>query len=429
MYPTSTTPQSRLGTSRDGKTMAATNDIFARCEEFLTGPKTIHAAEYELAAEIFADVSPPANAGPWIEGKGRKLLQFSSNNYLGLAMHPEVRQRAVEIVQQYGVSCPMGSRLMTGNTRFHLELEEQIAAFKGRQSALLFSAGAMGTMGTLACLARPGDLLVMDEFAHASLVCGAKISGAEIRYFRHNDVDRLEGILKKVAGTRPVAIVVDGVYSMQGDLGPLKDIVALKERYGVRLIVDDAHGTGVFGPGGRGTAAHFGVAPQVDLEIGTFSKAIATLGGFVAGDRAVVDYIRYNAPTIIFTKAMPLAIVAATQVALRLLEEGDDRRKRLWENTERLQSGLRSRGFRVGKTQSPITPIEFEGTDALFLAHELRKTYGIWVSPVVYPAVPLGQSIIRVIPTALHTEAEIEYLINSLATVRGSMVLGSMPVV
>jgi len=409
--------------------MATTQDIFARCGEFLAGPKNIHAAQFEMAAEIFADISPPANAGPWVEGEGRRLLQFSSNNYLGLAMHPDVRQRAVDIVMEYGVSCPMGSRLMTGNTRYHLELEEQLAAFKGRESALLFTTGAMATMGTLACLARPGDLLVLDEYAHASLVCGAKISGAEIRFFRHNDMDRLESILKKTAGSRPVAIVVDGVYSMQGDLGPMHELAELKSRYGVRLIVDDAHGTGVFGPNGRGTCAHFDVQQYADLEIGTFSKAIATLGGFVSGNRAVVDYIRYNAPTIIFTKAMPLAVVAATQVALDLLQKGDDLRQRLWENTRRLQAGLRGRGFSVGCTQSPITPIEFEGTEALFIAYELRKTYGIWVAPVVYPAVPLGKSIIRAIPTAAHSTEDIDTFVRSISMVRGSMILGSLPAV
>jgi 8-amino-7-oxononanoate synthase len=406
--------------------MSTTNDIFAKCREFLTAPKAIGAGEYGVAAELFADVSPRRNAGPWIDAEGRRLLQFSTNNYLGLAMHPDVRQKALEVVGQYGVSCPMGSRLMTGNTLEHLALEEQIAAFKQHPSALVFSAGAMATMGAVACLARPGDLLVLDEFAHASLVCGAKISGAEVRVFRHNDLDHLESILRKVAGTRSVAVVVDGVYSMQGDVGPLRDLVTLKSRYGARLIVDDAHGTGVFGPNGRGTAAHFDVYDQVDLEIGTFSKAIGTLGGFVTGSKAVVEYIRFNAPTMVFTKAMPLAIVAATRVALGLLENADAQRTKLWENTERLQSGLRRCGFKVGTTQSPITPIECSGTNAIHLAYELRKTCGIWVSPVVYPAVPLGKSIIRVIPTALHTNADIDFLVKSLAQVRGSMVLGAL---
>ena len=216
---------------------------------------------------------------------------------------------------------------------------------------------------------------------------------------------------------------------MQGDVGPLDQLVALKNRYGARLIVDDAHGTGVFGPNGRGTSAHFGVHDQVDLEIGTFSKAIGTLGGFVVGNKAVVEYIRFHAPTMVFTKAMPLAIVAATQVALELLENAEAQRERLWANTERLQTGLRRYGFEIGRTESPITPIECSGADAIHLAYELRQSYGIWVSPVVYPAVPLGKSIIRVIPTALHTDAEIDYLIGSLAKVRGSMILGALSAV
>jgi 8-amino-7-oxononanoate synthase len=403
-------------------------DIFHKCSQFLANPKMIDRAKCGLAAQIFSGSSPPGNAGPWIESNGQRMLQFSSNNYLGLAMHPEVRARAVEIVNQYGIGSPMGSRLLTGTTEHHLELERQVAAFKRCQSALTFASGAMAMMGTLACLARPGDLLILDEHAHATLVCGAKISGAEILFFRHNDVGHLEQILNRRAGSKAVAIVVDGVYSMDGDMAPLAELVALKQCYDARLIVDDAHGTGVCGQSGRGTAALFGVEDDVDLHLGTFSKAVGTIGGFVAGSRAVIEYIRYNAPTFAFTKAMPLAVVAATQQALQLLEEADAQRETLWENKRRLQDGLKDRGFQVGGTQSPITPIQIEGTEAIYFAHELRRVYGIWVAPVLYPAVPLGKSILRMIPTALHCEADIDYLLRGVSAIRGSMILGSMPV-
>ena len=204
--------------------------------------------------------------------------------------------------------------------------------------------------------------------------------------------------------------------------------MALKTRYGARLIVDDAHGTGVFGPHGRGTVAHLGVQEYVDLEIGTFSKAIGTIGGFAAGPRAVVEYIRYNAPTMIFTKAMPLVVVAATQVGLRRLEEADERRERLWANTRRLQAGLRADGFRIGQTESPITPVHANGNEALYMAKVLRETYRIWVSPVLYPAVARGSSLLRIIPTATHSESDIDYFLESIAEVQLSMVMGSMPV-
>ena len=404
-------------------------DIFYKCEEFIDGPSVIRSGDRALAAEVFSCVSPPANAGPLIRSNGQKILQFSSNDYLGLAMHPDVRSAALRAVAQYGIGSPMGSRLMTGTTKYHLELEEQVAAFKRCQAAVTFASGALAMMGALACLAGQDDMLIMDENAHATLQCGARISGARIVCFRHNDMNHLEDILKRFGGSRPLAVVVDGVYSMQGDVAPLPELVELKEHYDARLIVDDAHGTGVFGEGGRGTAAQFGVEDQVDLHAGTFSKAVGTIGGFVAGKRKVVEYIRYNAPTLVFTKAMPVAVAAATMQSLELLERADQRRKTLWKNTKRLHDSLRTQEFEIGNTVSPITPIKFKGTEAIFVAHELRTAYGIWVAPVVYPAVSLGTSILRVIPTASHSDADIEQLTSALRMVRGSFILGSMPVV
>ncbi|MGQ9575184.1 MAG: aminotransferase class I/II-fold pyridoxal phosphate-dependent enzyme [Thermoguttaceae bacterium] len=400
-------------------------DIFDKCRKFSEGPQAIRGNARRLAAELFSSPSPADNAGPWAGSNGRRILQFSSNDYLGLAMHPEVRAAAAGVVQQYGIGAPMGSRLLTGTTEEHLELERALAQFKRTEAALTFTSGALAMMGTLACLAGPGELLILDEHAHATLVCGAKISRAEIAQFRHNDLAHLEVILRRAAG-RPAAVVVDGVYSMQGDTAPLDELVALKERYNVRLIVDDAHGTGVWGEQGRGTAARFGVEDQIDLHLGTFSKALGTAGGFVAGQAAVVSYIQYNAPTFVFTKAMPLAVVAATRKSLELLERADDRRCRLWENRLRLQQELRERGFQIGRTQTPITPIRFAGSEALYFARELRSTFGIWAAPVVYPAVPLGSSILRVIPTAMHSEEDIHLLVDALTRIRASTIVGSL---
>ncbi len=405
---------------------AELKDIFSKCHDFLDGPRFLSDTDCVMAAELFSDISPSANAGPKMRRNGRSLLQFSSNDYLGLAMHDEIRRVAVEAVQGSGICSPMGSRLMTGTTKCHVELESQIARFKGCEAALAFAAGSMAMIGTLACLAGSGDLLILDQFAHATLVCGAKASGARLVYFRHNDMEHLEQLLKRFAGSRPVAVVVDGVYSMQGDLAPLTKLVRLRDEYGIQLIVDDAHGTGVFGKQGHGTASHLGVADRVDLHLGTFSKAVGTIGGFLAGDQAVIDYVRFHAPTFVFTKAMPLAVAAATSKALELVERSDERRKRLWENTRRLQSRLLADGFRFGRSQSPITPIEFSGTGAIYFAHGLRKQYGIWASPVVYPAVPLGQSILRVIPTAQHADEDIERLLHGLRMIRAALVQGAM---
>ncbi len=401
-------------------------DIFAKCREFFSGPKIVPAEELALAAEMFLAHSPVANAGPWMEFEGQKYLQLSTNNYLGLANHPEVCAAAAAVVSRFGIGAPMGSRLLTGNTEAHEELEAQLAHFKRCEAAIVFPSGALAMMGAVGCLAGPGDVLLLDEFAHTTLVCGARISQAEIRTFRHNDLDHLESQLKKIGGIRPVAIIVDGVYSMDGDTSPLRELVELKDRYGVRLIVDDAHGTGVFGPEGRGTAAFYGVEEQVDLHLGTFSKAFGTIGGFAAGSKEVIDYVRFRAPTFVFTKSMPLAVVAATRIALQLLQQGEELRQKLWANTNRLQQGLKERGFSVGRTQSPITPIEMEGAEALRVAHALRTLYRIWVTPVVYPAIRLGRSILRVIPTALHTDEDIDHFLESLTAVRASLALGSL---
>lgn len=391
-------------------------DLLQRAESFVKDPRWIHTDQVQLAAELLTSVSPPDNAGPIVHGGRRVFLQFSTNDYLGLASAPTVRQRAADIVARYGISAPMGSRAMTGTTADHLELEAALACHRGCQSALVFATGASAMMGLLAALARPGDVLFLDQFAHASLVCGAKISGATPIFFRHNDVMHLEHQVRQYAGNSPAAIVVDGVYSMQGDLAPLPELVAIKKRYGLRLFVDDAHGTGVFGSGGSGTPAHFGLTDEVDVQAGTFSKALATIGGFVAGSQALIDYLRFMAPTFLFTKSLPLAVVAATHESLRLLIEGDDLRTKLHRNARRLQEGLRAGGFDIGRTESPITPIQFEDNYALLVAKRLREELGIWVSPVLHPAVERGRSIIRAIPTANHTAGQIDELIEAMTT-------------
>lgn len=388
----------------------------------------IDAEQIALANEIFSAISPPANAGPVMTLGSRRMLQFSSNDYLGLSVHREVRRRASEIVEKYGIGAPFGSRLMSGTTEWHVELERRLATFKRTESALIFATGSSATIGTLGCLATAKDVIIADEFAHASLMCGAKISGARMAVFRHNDMGHLESLLAEYSDVGAMAIVVDGVYSMQGDRAPIDEIVPLAKDYGARLIVDDAHGTGACGEHGRGTASIFGMEDYVDIQLGTFSKAFGTTGGFVVGDRAVIEYIRFHAPTFVFTKSLSLAVVAATIKSLELLELADECRARLAKNTHQLQRGLKKLGFRIGQTESPITPIAFRGSEAIYVAHELRQAYGIWVAPVIYPAVPLGKSIIRVIPTSQHTAAQIDYLLESLAMVRASMILGSMPV-
>jgi len=396
------------------KDILTTKDILQKCYDFVSDPRVISPQQIELAVSLFGGVSPPDNAGPWFTLEGDTYLQFSSNDYLGLAAHPDVRARVVEVAERYGICSPMGARHMTGTTCDHLELERRVAEFKRCDDAIIFASGSMAMMGMLAALANPRDVLLLDQCAHASLVCGAKISGASIVYFRHNDIEHLEHLLYKLARERAAAIVVDGVYSMQGDLAPLAELVELKNRHQVRLIVDDAHGTGVFGPEGRGVAAAQGVEEQVDLHAGTFSKSCGTTGGFVAGNETIIKFLRFNAPTYLFTKSPPLAVVAATIVALDLVQQADEARKQLWRNARRLQTGLVNCGFDIGRTESPITPVRYRGTEALAVAGELRQIHRIWAAPVIFPVVEMGTSVLRLIPTARHTAEDIDELIESI---------------
>ena len=393
-------------------------DIFDKCVRFLDEQRITAPGDLPVAERVIFDVSPIENAGPWMERDGQRMLQFSTNDYLGMSVHPEVRAVAADYAARYGIGAPMGARPLTGTIELHLELERQIADFKRTEAAMTFTMGAGAMLGAVACLARPGDLLIMDQLAHASLVCGAKISGAKIKYFRHNDPENLERVLAQADPNVPKLIIVDGVYSMNGDIAPLGEICDLRDRYGARLFVDDAHGTGVCGKHGRGAAELLGVEDRIDVHAGTFSKAFGTYGGFVAADKHVVFYTRCLAPTVLFTKAAPACVVAATLKSLELVRNAHDRRGKVWANAQRLQSLLRERGFDIGGTQTPITPIRFGDSSAIHVADLLRRKYGIWVSAVVYPAVRRGSAILRAIPTALHTEADVDYLVNSLEAAR-----------
>jgi len=401
-------------------------DIFDKCVRFQQESRIINQQDRAIAeATLYRPVSLN-NAGPWLEMDGRKILQFSTNDYLGLAGHPRVIAAAAEIVDKYGVSVPMGARPLTGTIELHLELERQLADFKRTEDALVFANGAQTMMGVIGALAGPRDLIILDRYAHASLVCGARISGARVRFFKHNDLEDLEAILLEAPRNQARMVVVDGVYSMHGDVAPLPDLCRLCEKHGARLIVDDAHGTGVCGQDGRGTAEMLGVEDRIDVHLGTCSKALATMGGFAAADANVINFLKYLAPTALFTKAMPACIAAATLESLRILRDAHDLRETLWHNMRLLQNGLREAGFNIGSTQTPITPIQGNGTDAIHLCAALFQQHNIWASAVLYPAVQIGTSILRLIPTARHTNEHIQLLLGALLELKGEHGLSPM---
>jgi len=392
-------------------------DIFDKVVKFLNDSPIVDQQDRPTAEKVLYRSSPLDNAGPWIEHEGRSILQFSTNDYLGLARHPRVRQAAVDVVNRYGVSAPMGARPLTGTTEIHDELERQLADFKRTERSLVFSNGAQAMMGCMAALAGPRDVVVLDRYAHASLVCGVRISGAQMAFFQHNDVDDLDAILSK-SPHRAKMVVVDGVYSMQGDMAPLPEICDVCKKHGARLVVDDAHGNGVCGKNGRGTAELMGVEDRIDLHLGTCSKAMATMGGFAAGDGDLIEFLRFNAPTILFTKAMPACIAAATLVSLDILRHGHDLRAKLWDNAKTLQRMLVEEGFNIGGTESPITPIQANGTSAVHMSSSLYGDFGIWASAVLYPAVPIGSSMLRAIPTAAHSKDDIAMLVKALCEMK-----------
>ena len=347
---------------------------------------------------------------------GRRVLMFGSNDYLGLTGHPEVKQAAARALEVYGTSCT-GSRLVNGTTDLHLELEEAVAGFFRRPAALVFTTGYQAASGTISALAGLGDTVLADRGVHASLLEGARLGYGRVLRFRHNDLDQLERMLASGPardGRRPervsrggTLIVTDGVFSMHGDLAPLGDLIRLKNAYGARLVVDDAHGIGVLGEHGRGTAEHLGAEDGVDLLIGTFSKSLAATGGFVTGPAKVVDYIRHHARAMIFSAAMPAASAAAALAALRVVQAQPVLRGRLRKAVLALRDGLRSAGFATGDAEAAIVPIEVGAEIETLRLWRRLFDEGFYANPAIPPAVEPGRSLLRASCTADHTSEHI----------------------
>jgi len=348
--------------------------------------------------------------------QGRKVLMFGSNSYLGLTNHPEIKAAVKAAVDKYGSGCA-GSRFLNGTLDIHLELEQELAELVGKERVLLYSTGFQTNLGVVSALVGRDDYVIGDKENHASIVDGCLLSHGHFLRFNHNEVESLARILEKLDPEAGKLIVVDGVFSMSGDITPLPEIVALAEKHHAAVMVDDAHAIGVLGKHGAGTSSHFGLTDRVHLIMGTFSKSLASLGGFIAADADTIEFLQHTSRPLIFSASMTPANVAAVLAALRIMRREPERIERLWENTRKMKAGLEALGFELGRSQTPVLPVYcYDLFKALRAAVRLQEE-GVFVNPVVPPAVPPNRSLNRISLTATHTEAQIEMALEKLAKV------------
>lgn len=376
-------------------------DLFAKCAAF-------DQVEQAKAMGYYPYFKPVASAEETeVSIDGRPVLMLGSNNYLGLTTHPKVKEAAQAAIERFG-SSSCGSRFLNGTLEIHLELEERLARFLHKEAALVFSTGFQTNLGTISSLVGKGEFIISDKWNHASIIDGARLSYGTMKRFRHNDPEDLERVLQGCPDDVGRLIVVDGLFSMEGDLAPLPEITELAKAYGARLLVDDAHAVGVMGPNGRGTPEHFGVEDDVDLLMGTFSKSFASLGGVIAGDAYVINYIQHNARSMIFSASMPPAAVASVLASLEIMENEPERREHLWHNTEKMIQGLHDLGFDTGKSETPVIPIVVgDMFKALGIWRSLLD-HGVYVNVVIPPAVPPGREMLRTSYMATHTDEQLD---------------------
>ena len=358
---------------------------------------------------------------------GRKVIQWSINNYLGLAENEEIKALAVEAAQKYGASAPMGARMMTGNTEYHIALEKKFADWLRKEDAVLFNYGYLGVIGTIASLVDATDTIIVDKLSHASMLDGIFVSQAKFRVYRHNDMNSLESHLKHINKDRKggVMIVTEGVFGMRGDIADLPVICALKEKYDARIYVDDAHGFGVMGENGRGSGEYFGVHDKLDIYFGTFAKAFAAIGGVTATTKPVAEWIRYNARTQVFAKSLPMIYVQVLSKTVDIIANDQSRRKKMWENAANIKAGIRDLGYEVGEVPSPLCAVYVPAGDVplgMAIIKSLRDM-GIFVTGVIYPVVPKGILLFRMVPTASHTDEDIQRTVAAFKKVRDDLKL------
>jgi 8-amino-7-oxononanoate synthase len=391
---------SKLAAAAARRGVERSSPFFDKCYRYEDPERVRRAGLYSYFRVVESAQDPEVSIG------GRRLLMLGSNNYLGLTNDARVKEAAIEAIRKYGSGCA-GSRLLNGTLDLHVKLEQRLAEFIRKDAAIIFATGFQVNLGAISCLVGKGDTVYLDKQDHACIIDGARLSFGEICKFRHNDIADLRRQMKNDADTKGRFIVVDGVFSMEGDVAPLPEIVALAREFEAALMVDDAHGIGVMGRTGRGTVEHFGLEEEVDLIMGTFSKSMASVGGFIAGDAVIIDYIKHRARSMIFSAAPPPASVAAALATVEIMDREPERRQRLWENTRFFAEGLRSLGFDTGDSQTPVVPVVVgEDVAALTMVQRLHEE-GIFVNCVLSPATPPGRALIRTSLMATHTREQL----------------------
>lgn len=369
--------------------------------------------------------------GPRMKFRGKEVLNWSLNNYCGLANMPEVREADAQATKDWGLAYPMGARMMSGQTKAHEELEQKLAAYVKKPAAYLLNFGYQGMVSIIDSMVSRHDVIVYDSESHACIMDGIflhKAKGGKSFVFAHNEVDKCEkmlGFAKKITDQTNggILVITEGVFGMAGDLGALDKIVALKKKYDFRLLVDDAHGFGTMGSDGSGVGTHFGVQDEIDLYFSTFAKAMASIGAFIAGPEEIIDYLMYSMRSQIFAKSLPMPLVYGALKRLELLQTRPELREKLWTVVNALQNGFKDAGFNIGKTESPVTPVFLNGTTemAANLALDLRENYNLFCSIVIYPVVPKGTIMLRIIPTASHTLEDVAYTIDCFKAIKNKL--------
>ncbi len=389
---------------RDGE--AKTTDMFEKCRKYTAAKEVMAAGFYPYFHVVESEQSPEVIV------EGKKMIMLGSNNYLGLTNHPKVKEAAIEAVKKYGSGCA-GSRFLNGTLDIHVKLEEKLASFFRKDAALAFPTGYQTNLGIISSLAGKDDVVVIDKLDHASIIDACRLSFAEVKKFKHNDMDNLEYILKN-SGRCGKLVVVDGVYSMEGDIAPLPDIVRVGKKYGARIMVDDAHGIGVLGSTGRGTAEHFGLEKEVDVIMGTYSKSMASIGGFAAADKDVIHYLKHTSRPLIFSASPPPASVASVIAALDIIDQEPERRERLWNNTHKMMHAFKQLGYDTGVAETPIVPLIIGEMERTFLMWKMLYDEGVFVNPVVPPATTPGRCLIRTSYMATHTDEMLDRVLGVL---------------